>query len=129
MVAPWSSLIAGMALLLFSCAPQEPSFEREVLPIFEASCASAGCHATQEPSGLALTPEQAHSALVGVESLIADALIVVPFEPDESYLVSKIEGRPFDLGGEGESMPPPFGLGEADTAIIRAWIERGAPQD
>ena len=49
--------------------------------------------------------------------------LVVPFEPDESYLVWKIEGRE---GIEGDRMPLNASLSESDAAMVREWIAGGA---
>lgn len=129
MVAQTLPVALLVAALASACGERDVRFSADVVPVFEAKCASAGCHATQEPTGMSLTRENAHGATVGVPSRIADAPIVQPFAPDESYLMSKVQARPDDLGGEGESMPPPFGLGEGDVAILRAWIEQGALDD
>ena len=54
----------------------------------------------------------------------ADLLRVKPCDPDNSYLVWKVEGL---KGIEGSQMPlflPP--LSAEQTAAIRAWIEAGA---
>ena len=53
---------------------------------------------------------------------------MVAGDPDRSYLVQKIEGAP---GIVGERMPRTGGpfLTPGQIAIIRRWIELGAPNN
>jgi hypothetical protein len=73
-----------------------------------------------------LSAGNAHGNLVNVSSQeVPDLLRVEPGNPDDSYLVRKIEGGPNIIG---ERMPrgrPP--LSDAQIQRIRAWIEDGAP--
>lgn len=132
-------------LLLAGCAgdggvhPGEPGddpvpaarFERIQTEIFDANCQSAGCHNPQSRAGnLVLAAGDSWANLVGIapNNAIARAaglLRVTPFEPEQSFLVRKLEG-PGD--GEGSRMPlgqPP--LTADQIALIRAWISEGAP--
>lgn len=52
-----------------------------------------------------------------------DLDLVVPGDPDGSYLVMKVEGRHLDNGGSGGRMPVSGTLSDDDLALIRAWIE------
>jgi hypothetical protein len=95
--------------------------------IFNTSCAVSGCHrGSAAPLGLDLSAGNAHGNLVNVSSQeVPDLLRVEPGNPDDSYLVRKIEGGPNIIG---ERMPrgrPP--LSDAQIQRIRAWIEDGAP--
>ena len=99
---------------------------------FATSCALAGsCHKGPNPSGgLILDAGTAHANLVGVESALAPGkTLVVPGDPDASFLVQKVEGTMGD--GEGQIMPlnSPEPLDPAcRIAALRAWIAAGAPQ-
>jgi hypothetical protein len=55
------------------------------------------------------------------------ATLVVPGDPDASYLVHKLEGA---AGIVGVRMPlgGPY-LTDGQISIIRRWIARGAPND
>ena len=110
--------------------PPDPSasFTRVQNEIFTPSCAHVGCHGaigTQE--GLLLAQGSAYAAIVGVPSREMPALVrVAPNDPANSYLYRKVTGA----GITGERMPfgaPP--LSDAQIALLRDWILRGAPND
>ena len=106
---------------------------------FARSCTFSSCHGvmdeTGEPRPAAsapwLVPGKAHEALVGViasnpDAAAAGKILVVPGDPDASFLVQKLEGPD---PGEGALMP----LGQSEPldpdcsiAALRAWIEAGA---
>jgi len=50
---------------------------------------------------------------------------VQPGDPDNSYLVLKLEGSPRILGGQMPQDGPPF-LSQAEIDAIRQWILDGA---
>jgi len=54
-------------------------------------------------------------------------MLVAPGDPEASYLIHKLEGR---AGIAGDRMPQggPF-LSSADIAVIRSWIQAGAPNN
>jgi hypothetical protein len=58
----------------------------------------------------------------------SDLLRVAPGDPENSYLVHKVEGRPGIIGLRMPRNGPPF-LTEGQIRIIRRWIELGAPRD
>jgi hypothetical protein len=93
--------------------------------VFTPICSK--CHiGASAPEGLQLDAAHAYNALVGVPSVEEPTFLRVdPGNPDESYMVLKIEGAP---GIEGGQMP----LGEtplpqATIDAIRQWITNGAP--
>ena len=97
--------------------------------VFSASCAFSGCHSGPSgdtlPSGMDLTDADASFAsLVGVSSLqMPEVLRVMAGDPDNSYLIQKLEGT----AAKGERMP--FGGSPLDQAVInniRRWIADGA---
>ena len=105
------------------------SFASEIVPLLRTRCAT--CHLTgQEAGKMALTPGAAHASLVGVRAEGAPGLTrVIPGDPDNSYLVMKLEGTHIARGGAGAQMPfgaPPIASGE--IAMIRRWIAEGAQQ-
>lgn len=93
--------------------------------IFTPSCTS-GCH---EVGGIGPMPLDTTSAsylsLVDVVSLELPPLLrVKPGDPDQSYLVWKIEGRDTIVGGQMPLFGTPLSQEEIDAII--EWIERGA---
>src|SRR5262252_7605601 len=101
-----------------------------VQPIFNVSCALAGCHSGAVPvQGLDLSTGKTFSNTVNVKSTENPKLTrIVPGKPDSSYLQQKIEGT---QGIAGVQMPqgcPGSPLGGAvcltadNIAAIRQWI-------
>jgi hypothetical protein len=105
-----------------------PEFAAEVQPIFTANCAFSGCHAGSNPAqGMNLSEGQAYANIVNVQSNESGLLRVKAGEPDESYLVHKIQGTQGSVGGSGGQMP--LGgtpLTQAQINLIREWITNGA---
>jgi hypothetical protein len=95
-----------------------------------AACTSCHTNVGRTPAaGLNLAGASAHAALVNAPSTgKSGAIRVVPGDPDGSYLLHKIEGRP---GIVGERMPRTGGpfLTAGQISIIRRWIEIGAPNN
>jgi hypothetical protein len=83
------------------------------------------CHAGgSAPQGLRLDALNSYAMLVGVPSSEVPSLRrVTPGDPDNSYLVQKIEGH----AAVGVRMPygGPY-LDASTTAIIRQWVAAGA---
>ncbi len=95
--------------------------------VFTPSCASAGCHTGENPpQGLRLDEGFSFDNLVNVPSNeVPELLRVEPGDPDDSYLVQKIEGT----AAEGGRMPlgaPPLDQNLIDD--IREWITNDATQ-
>jgi hypothetical protein len=84
------------------------------------------CHiGASAPEGLRLDAADSYSLLVGVPSAEVPSLLrVMPGDPDESYLVLKLQGSPGIVGGQ---MPlgGPY-LPQATIDAIRQWITDGA---
>ncbi len=115
----------------------EPTFASIQHDIFE-SADSAGrtacttCHTStgRNPSGgFNLNHDVAYDQLVN--SAVrekAGAIRVIPGDPDNSYLVQKLEGS---IAITGRRMPqngPPY-LTDGQILIIRRWIAIGAPRN
>lgn len=102
----------------------EPTFSSIQANIFTPICTQ--CHAgASAPLSFSLQAGFSYGQLVGVPSVEAPELSRVdPGQPDNSYLVMKIEGAPGITGGR-----MPLGLAplSADQiAAIRTWIADGA---
>ncbi|MHC4235925.1 MAG: hypothetical protein ACYSUQ_12480 [Planctomycetota bacterium] len=107
----------------------EISFADDVQPIFTISCALSGCHAGASPSvGMNLSAGQALQNIVNVASVeLASMDRITPGEPDNSYLIHKIQGTQGSVGGVGGRMPlVGCCLSQAQIDTIRAWVEAGA---
>jgi len=94
--------------------------------IFSPTCAP-GCHEIGGIGPMPLDNETAtYSSLVGTTSLELPPLLrVTPFDPEQSYIVWKIEGRPTIVGGQMPLFGTPLTQDKIDAII--GWIERGAP--
>lgn len=111
--------------MVFDAAVQGPAtFEQVQTTIFDVSCALSGCHAKSAWPNL--SAGQAYDNIVGVKSSRGIAL-VEPGDPDNSYLYRKLLA---DADIDGARMPPnrPY-LTPAALETVRAWIEKGAPND
>jgi mono/diheme cytochrome c family protein len=114
----------------------EPTFASIQNDIFQTTD-SAGrtrciqCHTStgRNPAGgLNLNPEGAYEQLVNAPSVgKPGAVRVIPGDPDNSYVLQKLEGT---AGIAGRRMPttgPPF-LTDGQIKIVRRWIAIGAPR-
>jgi len=104
-------------------------FSQDIQPVFTASCARSGCHADTNPAqGMNLSDGQAYANIVNVASNQLPSMDrIEPGEPDNSYLVNKIQGTQADVGGTGVRMP--FGggaLSQSTIDLIREWVNEGA---
>lgn len=103
---------------------ENPDFVKDIQPIFSRSCVMAGCHDHSGMAGLDLSPGEAYSQLVGVQSTSeTDKTRVIPEDAENSYLVIKLEGRQ----SVGARMPRGrVALPEEHIQTIRNWIDKGA---
>jgi hypothetical protein len=96
---------------------------------YARGCNVATCHGANSPrAGLDLTQESAYLNLVDVAATLpADKKRVVPGSAATSFLMQKLDGNL--VAGEGSRMPL---IGPAlpadELALVRAWIDAGAPQ-
>jgi hypothetical protein len=107
------------------------SYASDIQPIWDASCQGTVCHdpAGTLGNGLDLSGN-AYDRLVGVGAVGANRPLVDPSEPDNSYLLNKLDGSfaDPDVNGGGGQMPllmPALDDGTIDT--VRSWIAQGAP--
>jgi hypothetical protein len=111
-----------------------PSFSSIQQTIFSASDSSGrlscvGCHTDQgrtPASNLSLTDGRAYQQLVGRASTgKPGTTLVIPGDPDNSYLVKKLEGASDIVGLRMPRNNGPF-LSEGQMRVIRRWIADGA---
>ena len=112
-------------------APSLASVQSTIFNVTDSSgrLACIQCHTDQgrtPAGGLVLLEGRAYQALVGRASTgKAGATLVIPGDPDNSYIVKKLEGSS-DIAGQ--RMPRgngPF-LTEGQMLVIRRWIREGA---
>ena len=107
---------------------QTATFTRVQREIFTPTCAQLGCHDNiGQQSQLILTAARSYSQIVGVASVEIPSLRrVEPNDPANSYLYRKLTGA----GITGDRMPQALpALSDAQIALVRDWIRRGAPND
>ena len=112
-----------------------PTFDSIRREIFETTdlagrIACVTCHTDvgRIPAGnLSLTGD-AHAALVNVASRQrTELMLVAPGNPEASYLIHKLEGRPGIIGLQMPRTGPPS-LTAGQLQVIKRWIEIGAPR-
>ena len=115
--------------------PTISSIQHEIFDTTDSSgrLACIQCHAPvggrAAASGLNLTSSASYAALVGVASLQkAGAIRVIPGDPDNSYMVHKLEGRSDIVGLRMPRGTGPF-LTPGQMLVVRRWIELGARND
>jgi hypothetical protein len=123
-------LVAALA----GCGPSLPpvppgevvSYARDVEPLVIKRC--VGCHAgTEAKAGLVLEPGKGYGDLVGRPSTQApNVLLVVPGDPEASYLWRKLEGTTAVGKGMPRGMLGFRALPPEELNRIRRWIEEGA---
>jgi len=103
----------------------EPTLANIQARVFTPICVQ--CHVgAAAPRGLRLDSANAYNDLVNVSSQeVGNLLRVEPFNPDDSYLVRKIEGTA-SVGGQMPLGGPP--LPAEDIQLIRDWILGGAAE-
>lgn len=105
-----------------------PVFSEIQSNVFTPTCATAGCHSgAGAPQGLRLDATNSYGLLVNVPSSeVPSILRVAPGDPDNSYLVQKLEGTAASGGRMPLGLPA---LEQATIDIIRQWITDGAMDD
>ena len=125
------------SLFLFNCEKEscptkpengvneDPSFKTEIQPIFIENCAVAGCHNSSAAAGLDLSENFAYHNLVDKPSQQAqDKKLVLPSNPDDSYLIIKLENRQTNGTAQMPLGATPLSIDE--IKIIKNWISKGA---
>lgn len=115
-------------------APTLSSIQREIFNTTDSSgrLACINCHTDQgrtPAGGLLLLDGRSHQSMVNIASRFkAGATMVIPGDPDNSYLVHKLEGRSDITGTRMPRGTGPF-LSQGQMEIIRRWIALGAKND
>lgn len=136
----WGLFIAAAAVAMGACDEKlsdltgptpnlKPTLSSIQSEILSQRCAS--CHTGNGrflPAVMNLTEGNAYAALVGVASIQKPALQrIAPGDPENSYLIHKVEGR---SGIGGQRMPlNNTSLTDGQILVIKRWIELGAPNN
>lgn len=133
----WPAGLLAIAVVFAGCEhadplsdePAAPTFSSIQQSVFNVSCAISGCHLGGGAAAqLDLSAGNAYANLVGVASVEIPAVLrVEPGNPDESYLVQKIEGAPGIIGQQMPRGRDPLSAEQVEA--IRGWIEAGAAND
>lgn len=99
-----------------SLLPQQPSFSRDIQPIFARSC--TGCHGGVKQAG--------DVSFVRPDSFLPpDGWVIEPGNPEESILFERVTSQDPEM-----RMPPPDDHAQAlkpdEIELIRRWIHQGA---
>jgi hypothetical protein len=113
----------------------EPTFSSIQQEIFSSGDSSGrpactNCHNAvgSRFNGLDLSPAVSYSNLVNVASRgKAGAVRVIPGDPENSYLIHKLEGRS-TIAGVRMPLGGPY-LETGQIQVIKRWIEIGAPNN
>jgi hypothetical protein len=118
---------------------RQVSFSKEVLPVFQASCAFASCHGSQNLNGIFLgarsSPTKIREALLAQPPKSTGAMpYVTPSDPERSYLLRKLDGNFCDItctdGRCGERMPKGGDpIATEERQLVADWIAAGAPDN
>jgi hypothetical protein len=93
--------------------PQQVTFSGDIIPIFDKSCNSSGCHDAIPSKKPALSPDKAYNALMSggyVNTIV----------PDKSSLYQSVKSN---------SMPISTVLSASEKQKILDWIRLGAPNN
>jgi hypothetical protein len=134
------SLSLALALLIGGCFSEHTtgpsggavSFAADVQPILSGSCALSNCHGTSNanPAGkpMVLATGQAYDNIVGVSAAqLTSMQRIRAGEPNNSYLIHKLQGTHQSVGGSGGRMPlGSAALSQAQIDLIRRWVTEGA---
>jgi hypothetical protein len=106
-----------------------PTLDSIQTNVFSVNCAVSGCHSgVGAQQGLRLDLGFSYGSLVNVRSPQNPTLVrVVPFDPDASFLIQKLEGASGLLGDRMPQGGPPY-LSQSTIDMIRQWIQDGALQ-
>lgn len=110
-------------------APLEPTLASIQANIFSTTCAVSGCHGgAAAQQGMRLDPGFAFGNLVCARVPRDPSKIrVIPGDPDNSFIIQKLEGKPVPLLGDRMPQGGPY-LPQATIDVIREWIANGASQ-
>ena len=116
----------GVAVEAMEPAPPVGPTFTQVQEVFTGNCAFSGCHAGPNPAAnQSLEAGVAFEMIVGVASVQQSNLSrIEPNNPNDSYLIRKLEGGPNISGSQMPLGGSP--LPQSTIDLIRDWISAGA---
>jgi hypothetical protein len=111
--------------------PTLSSIQHEIFDTTDSSgrLACTNCHNGNAFVPGNLTAGRAYATLVNTPSVERPGLLrVAPGDPENSYMIHKLEGRPSIVGVRMPRGTGPF-LSDGQILVIRRWIELGAKND
>ena len=117
-----------------SLQPTFTSIQQEIFNTTDASgrLACTNCHSNvgRNPSGgMTLLSGVSYANLVGVASTgKPGAVRVIPGDPENSYIIHKLEGKSDIVGVRMPRGNGPF-LTDGQILVIKRWIANGAPNN
>jgi hypothetical protein len=128
-------LILAVAASALACnrveLPEVPagvpvSYAAHLEPLVTARC--LGCHTREEPEAqLVFETGSGYEAMVGRASTqVPDQMLVVPGDPDASYLWLKLTGDAEIGKGMPRTVIGSIRLSDAELELYRRWIADGA---
>jgi len=133
----WSGCDEKLSSLAGPTPSLEPTFASIQSEVFEKTdsagrAACVNCHTStgRNPSGgMDLNHGVAYDSLVNVPSRgKPGATRVIPGDPENSYIVHKIEGLSDIVGRRMPFSGPPY-LSDGQILILKRWIAIGAPRN
>ncbi|MCH9682807.1 MAG: hypothetical protein K0V04_15330 [Deltaproteobacteria bacterium] len=100
-----------------------PSWSGQIQPIWNGNC---GCHQVISPVFSNVPSNTAYNNLVNVGSSQVALDFIEPGQPNNSYIIHKMEGTQAVGGSMPDGQPL---LPQATVDIIRDWIDAGAPNN
>lgn len=125
-------LLFALVTFCVQCCQTDPypvspdsGYPNDVGQIFESKCAASGCHSDRGATAAGGLNLSSWENLFKGGNMNA---VVIPFRPDQSYLMYAVNTYP-DLGPQLHHHMPlnAPALSRQDVLIIRDWIARGAP--
>lgn len=113
-------------------APTLTSIQQNIFTTTDSAgrAACTNCHTTAggrvPPVGMDLGSPNVHGQIVNVPAVgKPGAIRIIPGDPENSYLIHKIEGRSTINGLRMPRSGPPY-LTDGQIRVIKRWIELGA---
>jgi hypothetical protein len=104
-----------------------PTFPEIQDHVFTPNCTLSYCHGAAMQANLDLREGASYGMLVGVASEeVPDKLRVEAYDPDNSYLICKLENCDWIVGSQMPLVGGPLDQDVID--VIREWILLGAPE-
>jgi hypothetical protein len=113
--------------------PTFSSIQREIIETTDSAGRTrcVQCHTSTgrtPPAGMDLNHDVAYANWVNAPARgKPGAIRVIPGDPENSYLIHKLEGRADIVGRRMPFNGPPY-LTDGQILVIKRWIEIGAPQ-